>query len=150
MGKEYLELILKEMKEKRTFYTYSGGIPKGITGIRRISTRNYDYTEITFDKLNKQLIFELSESLGLEYEKKRRTYDLRCEHCSIKHGCIGEDGEPSSAYTILKPRRFWFPDLVMDVVPNSNSMRIYDTNLGVDMGSRIIDRYLRMTESASE
>lgn len=142
MGKEYLESILNEMKKRRASYRYTGGIPNGIKEIRRISTASYDYTELTFDKINEGLIFELSEKLGLNQERKRRTYDMRCEHCPVKQSCIGEDGEPSEAYTIIKPRKFWFPDLIMDVVPNSNSVRIYDTALGIDIGSRIIDDYL--------
>jgi hypothetical protein len=139
-----LEFILKKMKRKKRDFVYRGELPESIIGIKRISTRSYDYSEVIFKKLDENAILLLSKNFGLEYEKKRRTEDLSCEHCHLREECIGvnADGESSSAYTIIKPRKFWFPNVIMDVV--NNSARVYDTAKGVEMSSRIINAYLNL------
>ncbi|MCX6746522.1 MAG: hypothetical protein NTU63_00100 [Candidatus Pacearchaeota archaeon] len=140
--KQNLESILNQMKRKKRGLVYQGELPEGIIGIKRISTRSYDYSEVIFKKLDEKTVFQIAENFGLEHEKKRRTDDLRCEHCPLREECISvnSDGESSRAYTIIKPRKFWFPDVIMDVV--YNSVRIYDTKRSIEIGSRIINEYL--------
>jgi len=139
-----LELILKKMKGKKRDFVYKGELPENILGIKRISTRSYDYSEVIFKRLDENAILQIAENFGLEYEKKRRTDDLKCEYCPVREECVGvnTDGESSNAYTIIKPRKFWFPNVIMDVV--YNTARIYDTKMGVEIGSRIIKEYLNL------
>jgi len=59
------------------------------------------------------------------------------------------DGEPGHAFLIAKPRRFWIPGLVADIL--NNSIIIYDTKEGIELGSEIVERYLaRRQESQLE
>jgi hypothetical protein len=143
MRKIRLVEILTQMRGKRTGSRYEGvPVPDAIREIRRVSTANFDYTELVFNKLNKRLVKEIINDAGLKYEKKRRTVDFSCEHCSLKQEC-SSNGEPSSVYIITKPKRFWFPGVIADVV--NHCIRVYDTRESIEMVAEVLARYLKKT-----
>ncbi|MFB0566668.1 MAG: hypothetical protein ACETWK_13455 [Candidatus Aminicenantaceae bacterium] len=138
--KSNLREILEQMKKKKAGYIYEGVMPDTIKEIRKISTRNFDYTEIVFKGLEKNLLRQMANDAGLNYEKKKRTVDFTCERCPMRQE-HASDGEPSNAYIITKPKRFWFSAVIADVV--NNSVRIYDTREGVEIGAVILEQYLK-------
>jgi hypothetical protein len=144
---ENLREILEQMKNKKTGYKYEGNIPASIREIMRISTRIFNYTEVVFENLEEIIIKDIVKDFGLDYEKKIRTIDIACGHCPIKeiYKC---DGEPSNASTITKPKKFWVPSVIADVV--NNSIRIYDTKEGVEIGAEIINQYLEKRSHPNE
>lgn len=135
--------ILEQMKKKKPGFRFEGTMPGGIKDIKRISTRIFNYTEIIFESLEENLIKEIVDEIGLQYEKKKRTADFACERCPMRAE-HAYDGEPNNAYIIKKPRRFWFSAIIADVI--NNSVRVYDTREGVGIGAEILIRYLKKVQ----
>jgi len=129
------------MKGKKADSTYGGPIPDGIKKITRVSTQMLDCTEVVFENLEERLLKQIVNGNGLNYEKKKRASDFAC-------GCVAKlferlcefDREHRDAYTITKPKRFWFSTIIADVV--DNSVRVYDTRKGIGIVSEILEQYL--------
>jgi len=134
-----LREILEQMKGKKIGSKYEGPLPNGIIEIRRVASRNFDYTEVILKDMEEKLIRQIVDKAGLNYEKKKRTVDFACEMCPMKQICAA-DGEPPNAYTITKSRKFWFSDVIADIV--NNSIRFYDTKKGIEIGAEILNQYL--------
>lgn len=131
--------ILLLMKKEKTGFKYEEIISPCIKEIRRISTKNFNFAEVIFENLDEDLIWQIVNEMGLNFEKKKRTIDYVCQRCPV-HKEHALDGDLSDTYLITKPRKFWVPALVADIV--LDSMRIYDTKEGIELGSEILARYL--------
>ncbi len=134
-----IKLILEQMKGKKTDSLYEGVIPDGIRKIIRVSTGIFDYTEVKLKNLEEKLLKQIMDDAGLSYKKKAQEGDFAC-------GCVRRvfermyELEDTDAYTITKPRRFWFSTLIADVV--NDSVRIYDTKGSIEIAAELLEQYL--------